>query len=158
MVLNNYRMACRGNGTMKSISNANIASSHQTIVCNNASGGFYSENNAAGYIDVGYGNTAEDANDYNLADSNSYGGTQVGALTWMSTSYINANPYLKRYTSTYLNSGSTDITVTELGVVAKSGSAQSNPAFTLLLARKVLETPVVVPAGSTVAFTYGIKA
>lgn len=155
MVLSNYMNACRAQN-MKSIGNGNASTGHGTLTSSNVTGGYYNVSGTGGWVDVGYGDTAVSESDYKMADSNSYGGTQVGALTWVSTSFVNQNPYLKCYTTVYRNDGADSVTVKELGICGKIATT-ANYNYTILVARKVLDTPVVVPAGATVAFTYGIK-
>lgn len=158
MILNNYMLACRL-GTIKDIGGSNRTAGQTTLIVSNTAGGYYGLSNAGGWVDVGYDdgtNYPLAADNYKLGDSNSYGGTQVGALTWVSTAFVNTNPYLKCYTTVYRNDGSDDVTVKELGILGKNGTT-GNYNSTFLVARKILATPVVVPAGATVAFTYGIK-
>lgn len=154
MVLNNYMKACRLE-SMISFSGNTQSTGQQSVVCSNTAG-YFTISGTGGWVDVGFGTTAVSVTDNILADSNSYGGAHAGALTYVSCAFVATNPYLKCYTTVYRNDGSDDVTVTELGLVGKNGNT-NNQNYSILLARTVLETPVVIPAGSTAAFTYGIK-
>lgn len=98
---------------------------------------------------VGSGNTAPTVNDVALE-------SRITTLQKASSSSALAANYGDNFTitasTTYINNTGSDITVSELGVVANSAS----DALTILLAREVID-PVVIPAnGGQKTFTVTI--
>ena len=156
MITNNFSFATNGKA-MKNFSNSNQANGHSNVICTITANVFYTNQSAGQYVDVGYGDTAETASDYVLADSNCYGGTNVGALTWISTAKISDTPYVAGAISVYSNDTANNITVKEIGLVGKSNYSANAPLINILLARKVLDTPVVIPPGGVCAFKFGLK-
>ena len=60
--------------------------------------------------------------------------------------------------TTYQNTGSSDVTVSELGIItAYNTSEWDNPAQAALVAREVLDSPVIIAPGETYAFSMTIK-
>lgn len=60
--------------------------------------------------------------------------------------------------TTYQNTGSNNVTVSELGIItAYNTSAWDNPAQAALVAREVLDSPVTIAPGETYAFSMTIK-
>lgn len=138
-------------------------------------------NSGSGYyaLDVGFGNTAESADDYKLEESNMHlvqrstaplyhvSGKVYSGLT---SAVQNLMPdsddgCMLRIEALYQNESQTDdVVVKEMGIIAVPG-AVGNPtsmaageAGWFLIARKVLASPVTIHPGETYKFTYKIKA
>lgn len=140
-----------------------------------------STNTGVGYmmLDVGFGNTAESADDYKLEESNMhlvqrstaplyhvsgkiYPGTSGAAQNLMPDS---DDGCILRIEALYQNESTTnDVVVKEMGVIAVPGTVgtsttqNSGEAGWFLIARKVLASPVTIHPGETYKFTYKIKA
>lgn len=152
MLLENFHKACQGN---ISGVNFNGATNGSISITSYPTNGAWYENNVNGrYVDVGFGNTAVSKDDYKLANSNTIDNRM---LTWLASQAVNASPAISTVIATYRNDTATDITVTEIGLVLKNSTSVSNPVNNFLIARKVLDTPIVVPSGVTMAFTYSIE-
>lgn len=125
-----------------------------TAYANNASS-FFSNNTAGSYIDVGFGNTPEDKDDYKLAVSNA---VDSPVLTFISNGFVASAtyPYIRNLTTTYANNSGSDITITEVGYAQKANTANST-AHNVLLTRTVLDTPIIVPNGKQVAITISLE-
>lgn len=121
---------------------------------NNASA-FFSNNLAGSYVDVGFGNTPEDKDDYKLAVSNA---VDSPVLTFVSNGFVASvtYPYIRNLTTTYANNSGSDVTITEVGYAQKAGTANST-AHNVLLTRTVLGTPIVVPNGKQVSITISLE-
>lgn len=130
-------------------------------------------------LDVGFGNTAESADDYKLAESNMQLVQRSTAPLYHVTGKIytgqgsnvqNLMPdsddgCMLRIEALYQNESPTDdVVVKEMGVIANpsgNGSTSSvscGEAGWFLIARKVLASPVTIHPGETYKFTYKIKA
>lgn len=153
MLLDNFQRACQNIAGM----NFNGALANNiSIALRVTDATHYTTTSYGWYCDVGFGDTAVAHDDYVLADSNAVG-SSAGALTFMAGQTLNVYPNIRMCISTYKNNGSDDVVVKELGLVGKtSGNTANNKALNHLIARKVLDTPIVVPAGATMAFTYAI--
>ena len=138
----------------------------------------------AGYgymmLDVGFGNTAESADDYKLAESNMHLVQRSTApLYHISGKVYNGNAgnsqnimpdsddgCMLRIEALYQNESTTnDVVVKEMGIIAVPGAnggttslTQAGEAGWFLIARKVLASPVTIHPGETYKFTYKIKA
>lgn len=136
-----------------SISQANVGG-NITANANNASA-FFSTSFVGSYVDVGFGNTPEDKDDYKLAVSNA---VDSPVLTFISNGFVASAtyPYIRNLTTTYANNSGSDITITEVGYAQKAGTANST-AHNVLLTRTVLDTPIVVPNGKQVAITISLE-
>lgn len=134
-----------GNTTTQGNVGGNITGYANAVNC------YYTNNVSGSYVDVGFGNTSETADDYKLANSNAI---DTPTLTFISNGYVTAGtyPYLRNLTTTYSNDTGNDVTITEIGYAQKSGQA-NNGAYNCLLTRTVLDTPIIVPAGKTVSVT-----
>lgn len=112
---------------------------------------YFSNGTSGSYVDVGFGNTPETENDYKLANSNAI---DTPTLTFISNGYVASStyPYIRNLTTTYANNTGNDVTITEVGYVQK-GTGASSGTSNILFTRTVLDTPITVPAGSTVAVT-----
>lgn len=153
MLLDNFQRACQNTAGM----NFNGALLNNiNIVGNPTNAAYYSVSSYGWYCDVGFGDTAVAHDDYKLADSNAIG-ESAGALTYVTGQTLITYPSIRMCITTYKNNGSSDVVVKELGLVGKtSNSAANDKSRNHLIARKVLDTPITVPAGATMAFTYSI--
>lgn len=137
--------------------------------------------NGSWFVDVGFGNSAESASDYKLADSNAemgtaklmhkYGTNYSGrdyntGMTEAQRIFPDDDPdAIVRVESVYENQTNEDVIVKEMGLMWRpgpSGNYNSNAgSWTynhFLIARKVLATPVTIHPGETYKFVYRLKA
>lgn len=73
---------------------------------------------------------------------------------------VSRNTTVKTYTATFSNSGTSDITVTEVGYVSRINYTYSNRRDIyddFLMDRTVLETPITIPAGESRTVTYELS-
>lgn len=108
------------------------------------------------WVDVGFGDTAENAGDYSLASPN-YGSGQLthsgGGINTHNAS--DTNRVLASVYEIVTNNTLNPITVKEVGLFGTPGSGSGVPKC--LLCRKVLDTPVVIEPGDSYTFTYRIR-
>ena len=106
-----------------------------------------------GYLMLGTGTTAPTADDY-LLESPITTNLSCDSVSVSRTSLI------KTYTATFTNSGSSDITVTEVGFIVYilytySSTTENSDSF--LMDRTVLDTPITIPAGESRTVTYELS-
>lgn len=106
-----------------------------------------------GYLMLGTGTTAPTADDYRLESP------ITKNLSCDSVS-VSRTSITKTYTATFTNSGSSDITVTEVGFIVyiryfNSNTSENSDHF--LMDRTVLETPITIPAGESRTVTYELS-
>lgn len=73
---------------------------------------------------------------------------------------VSRNTTVKTYTATFSNSGTSDITVTEIGYVSRILYTYSNWNYIyddFLMDRTALETPITIPAGESRTITYTLS-
>lgn len=75
---------------------------------------------------------------------------------------VSRNTTVKTYTATFSNSGTSDITVTEIGYVSRMcyyirSSTDTYTYDNFLMDRTVLDTPVTIPAGESRTITYTLS-
>lgn len=73
---------------------------------------------------------------------------------------VSRNTTVKTYTATFSNSGTSDMTVTEVGYVSRIiyTYRNFNDAYdNFLMDRTVLETPITIPAGESRTITYTLS-
>lgn len=73
---------------------------------------------------------------------------------------VSRNTTVKTYTATFSNSGTSDITVTEIGYVSRIIYTYSNWNHiydNFLMDRTVLDTPITIPAGESRTVTYELS-
>lgn len=106
-----------------------------------------------GYLMLGTGTTTPTADDYCL-ESPITKNLSCDSISVSRTSLI------KTYTATFANSGSSDITVTEVGFIVYilyNYSTTSENSDNFLMDRTVLDTPVTIPAGESRTITYTLS-
>lgn len=106
-----------------------------------------------GYLMLGTGTTTPTADDYCL-ESPIYTNLSCDSVSVSRTSLT------KTYTATFANSGSSDITVTEVGFIAYilyTYTPNDERSDTFLMDRTVLDTPVTIPAGESRTITYTLS-
>lgn len=105
------------------------------------------------YLEVGFGDTAVTAADYDLADSN----LSNPKLTCVASgkNSPNGTDLINTYAN-FRNDGSSNVVVKEIGVVGVFNSQSSINAAALMY-RKVLDTPVTIAPGETYNFNYKIR-
>ena len=154
MLLENFRRCCCNISSMRPTYLNGTATTETPITANAANGGNYWSTDRGWYTHVGFGDTAVTKNDYKLANDNIM---DNNLLTQISCSVTNVSPTIRTTITVYKNNGSDDVVVKEMGLVGKTASNAANaPQYNCMIARKVLDTPITVPAGATMAFTYAI--
>ena len=106
-----------------------------------------------GYLMLGTGTTAPTADDYHLE-------SPVTTNLSCDSVSVSRTSLIKTYTATFANSGSSDITVTEVGFIAYIYYQYSNTSENtgdFLMDRTVLDTPVTIPAGESRTITYTLS-
>ncbi len=106
-----------------------------------------------GYLMLGTGTTAPTANDYHLE-------SPITTNLSCDSVSVSRTSLTKTYTATFTNSGSSDITVTEVGFIVYiyyvySSNNENSDHF--LMDRTVLETPITIPAGESRTVTYELS-
>lgn len=106
-----------------------------------------------GYIVLGNGTTEPTPEDYRLE-------SQITTNLSCDSVSVSRNTTVKTYTATFSNSGTSDITVTEIGYVSRILYTYSNWNYIyddFLMDRTVLETPITIPAGESRTVTYELS-
>lgn len=109
--------------------------------------------NGLGYIVLGSGTTAPTADDYRLE-------SPITTNLSCDSVSVSRNTTIKTYTATFSNSGTSDITVTEIGYVSRIIYTYSNWEHiydNFLMDRTVLDTPITIPAGESRTVTYELS-
>lgn len=106
-----------------------------------------------GYLMLGTGTTAPTADDYHLE-------SPITTNLSCDSVSVSRTSLTKTYTATFTNSGSSDITVTEVGFIVYilylySNSNKKSDNF--LMDRTVLDTPITIPAGESRTVTYELS-
>jgi len=154
MLLENFRTACIGTTVQSKGMDGNFSNYSQLAITDTPAGaGYYTIAAKGWYVNIGYGDTAVDKGDYKLANDNII---DTNSLTYVTGSVVNTTPSLRCAITTYRNDTASAVVVKELGLVGKCYSAANELRRNVLIARKVLETPITVPAGATMSFTYSI--
>ena len=123
-------------------------------------GGDYSDYSAL-YVAVGYGNTAENIDDYKLADMQGIDSNLLTHKYGYNKNFQGDSEYPIWVESVYENTGDTNVIVKEIGLVFRptfytfSGASWTNMNY--LLARKVLANPVTIHPNEIYKFIYRLK-
>ena len=136
-------------GTAVSINNIGGNSAGSALNAN----AHYSNTNQGVFVDIGFGDTVPASSDYKLEDSNA---CDTPTLTFISTAVSRGYPDIRNVTSVYRNDTGSAVIVKEVGVVG-TGSQANNNQYNGLLSRTVLDNPITVNAGETMAFTVAIE-
>jgi hypothetical protein len=152
MLLSNFSAACRDTGGIK----ADGKAGHYTLANYPAQGSYYTYTSGGWYVDVGFGDTAVDVDDYKLDDSNSMDNNNL--LTFVTTVLYTGSPYVKWVSSYYKNETNSAVTVKEIGMFVKQNgvSTGSGKQYNFMIARKILDTPITLQPGEVKSFSYGI--
>ena len=114
-------------------------------------GGTYS---GGPHVVIGAGDIAPTKEDYDLADSSIMASDKMKSLTQTATwSRVDGTIV----TVQWMNNSSSAITIKEMGLALKTSNSAYTKSANVLLARKVLDTPITVQPNEVYAFTYGIK-
>lgn len=111
--------------------------------------------NSRGYILLGTGTTAPTADDYCLE-------SQITENLSCDSVSVSRTTTTKTYTATFSNSGTSDMTVTEIGYALRMcyyiwSSTDIYTYDNFLMDRTVLDTPVTIPAGESRTITYTLS-
>lgn len=110
--------------------------------------------NGRGCIILGNGTTqGESPEDFRLE-------SQITTNLSCDSVSVSRNTTVKTYTATFSNSGTSDITVTEIGYVSRILYTYSNGHYIyddFLMDRTALETPITIPAGESRTVTYELS-
>jgi len=106
-----------------------------------------------GYIILGNGTTEPTPEDYCLE-------SQITTNLSCDNVSVSRNTTVKTYTATFSNSGTSDITVTEVGYVSRimyTHTGWDDIYDNFLMDRTVLDTPITIPAGESRTVTYELS-
>ena len=106
-----------------------------------------------GYIVLGSGTTEPTPEDHCLE-------SQITTNLICDSVSVSRNTTVKTYTATFSNSGTSDITVTEIGYISRILYTFSNWNYIyddFLMDRTVLDTPITIPAGESRTVTYELS-
>ena len=100
-------------------------------------------------IFLGTGDTEATVNDYCLANS-----VELASTGGSCTHLVNGVTTVQR---TFVNNTENDVTIKEIGLYMFAANSDSNALYPIILmGRKVLSSPVVIPVGDTYTATYNI--
>ena len=154
MLLENFRTACIGTSVQSKGMDGNFSNYSQLAITSNpATASYYSQAGYGWYVNVGYGDTAVDKDDYKLDDDNII---DTNSLTFVTNAVNNTTPAIRCAITTYRNNTNADVVVKEVGLVGKCYNTANELRRNVLIARKVLATPITVPANGVMSFTYSI--
>jgi hypothetical protein len=109
--------------------------------------------NGLGYIVLGNGTTEPTPEDYRLE-------SQITTNLSCDSVSVSRNTTIKTYTATFSNSGTSPMTITEIGYVSRIIYTYTYFNFVyddFLMDRTVLETPITIPAGESRTVTYELS-
>lgn len=109
--------------------------------------------NGRGYIILGNGTTEPTPEDYRLE-------SQITENLSCDNVSVSRNTMIKTYTATFSNSGTSPMTVTEIGYVSRFAWGYNAGEYSFdnfLMDRTVLETPITIPAGESRTVTYELS-
>ena len=106
------------------------------------------------WLDVGFGDTAENYNDIKLADPN-YSNRQLTVL--QETALEKGNDEIFNAIMVVRNDGASNVVVKEIGYIGNPTTSAGAPNGCVLLLRKVLDNPVTIAPGESYSFNYIIK-
>lgn len=107
------------------------------------------------WIDVGFGNSGENSNDYALSDANA---TNESLTCISQTAITKEDTDIYAAEAVFKNEGSTTIIVREIGMfVGKAGSSTSAYTDCMLVGRDLLDAPLSIQAGESYKFTYRVN-
>lgn len=106
-----------------------------------------------GYIILGNGTTEPTPEDYCLE-------SQITENLSCDSVSVSRNTTVKTYTATFSNSGTSPMTITEIGYVSRFAWSYYDGSLkydNFLMDRTVLETPITIPAGESRTVTYELS-
>jgi len=109
--------------------------------------------NGRGYIILGNGTTEPTPEDYRLE-------SQITENLSCDNVSVSRNTTIKTYTATFSNSGTSPMTVTEIGYVSRFVWDYTFGDYSFdnfLMDRTVLDTPITIPAGESRTVTYELS-
>lgn len=151
MVLNNFLTildATKRNFISTAGSSTAIATGGDTILSGGASSAYYSTTTGQTWVEVGFGDTPESAEDYVLASPNN--GTLLTSVAQARIAL--GNREILDIVGTFRNNTGSNVTVKEVGVIGAARSANA-----ALICRKVLENPLTIAPGEAYSFNYRLK-
>jgi len=119
-------------------------------------------NNGGFYVAVGYGNASENADDYKLSNMQGVDNDLLTHKYGYNKCFSGDSDYPVWVESVYENTGDTNVTVKEIGLVYKPNTYQWDSSWSwthcnFLLARKVLANPVTIHPNEVYKFIYKLK-
>lgn len=157
MLLKNFHMLFAQQSNVAKLLNGNDFSSYigMSIFGRDLQQGHYfGTGSSCCHVLVGGGDTAPTKDDYDMADWSIVGTDKLKAIQQTAT-------YSKNYGATvntqWINMSASPLTVKELGFCFKYSSSAQDKGGNVLLARKVLDTPVIIQPNETYTFTYNIR-
>ena len=113
-----------------------------------------SSGSGAFHVIAGAGDAAVTEEDYDMADISILANDKLRPIQQTAT-YAQSNGAV--ITTSYRNDSAAPITVKEIGVAYKNSNTAYSKAANILVARKVLDTPVTIQPGETYVFSYNFK-
>ena len=160
MLLSSFQNSMRANMYMSNAvkSMSGVGNSSSVAIVNrigyNDSACYGNTNSGCSCVVIGAGDTPVDFDDYDLADSSIMASDKMKSLSRSATWNKNSGAIS---TEIWVNASNEPITVKEIGLTYKFNNGAYNKSCHILLARKVLSTPVTIQPGETYAFSYGVK-
>lgn len=109
---------------------------------------------SVGGVLLGDGNTEPSLDDYRLSGNII---STVSAATVTPTVTISDGSVIISATYSITNTGTEDITISEIGLMGKTTTSSSYETTSYLVERTVLDSPVTIPAGGVGQVTYAIR-
>ena len=120
----------------------------------NANSHYGGSASGAFHVIAGAGDAAVTEEDYDMADISILANDKLRPIQQTAT-YAQSNGAV--VTTSYRNDSAAPITVKEIGLAYKNDGRAYSKASNILIARKVLDSPVTIQPGETYVFTYNFK-
>lgn len=157
MLLKNFQSCFAANGApVKRMSgnSSNYTFGTTALSYSNGTCHYGGSGSNACHIVIGAGDTAPTWNDYDMADASIMASDKMKSLN--QTAVFDAGSG-GTVTVQWKNNSSSPITVKEVGLAFKNGSAAYSKDTNYIVARKVLPTPVTIQPDEVYAFTYRVS-
>lgn len=158
MLLNNFNCGfCNANGIAKLMNGSTASYTNidlRTLSASNENCHYCGGSNSAYHVMIGGGDTPVTKDDYDMADTSIIASDKMKSMRQTASYTLLSGTSI---TTQWINNSSEPITIKELGLAFKFGTATYDKAVNILVSRKVLTTPLTVQPGETYAFTYNIK-
>lgn len=159
MWLKNFNvMMCWNSGSASSTSmsgtTGQVVAQSTSFSYGNATCHYSGNGSGAFWVAIGAGDTAPTSDDYDMADSSIMASDKMVSQKQFCSASRDGGAICN---TQWVNNSSSPITVKEIGIAYKTGSATYNKGVNYLMGRKVLDTPVTIQPGEVYVFTYRIS-